>query len=170
MLYLACLSINIAWENAVIASKTSYKGKYTPKRPEKYKGDPNMCFYRSSWERRFMTFCDENDSVVEWASEEVVVPYVSPVDGRRHRYFVDFWVRMRKPDGSIEECLIEVKPKRQTVRPDTPLTKKVSKSKIYEIRNWMVNSAKWAAAKDYCEDRGWSFRLLTEEDIFGAKP
>ena len=128
-----------------------------------------MCFYRSSWERRFMTFCDQNDSVVEWSSEEIVVPYISPIDGRRHRYFVDFWVRMRKPDGSIEECLIEVKPKRQTVRPDTPLTKRVSKSKIYEIRNWMVNSAKWAAAKDYCEDRGWSFRLLTEEDIFGAK-
>jgi hypothetical protein len=116
-----------------------------------------------------MTFCDENDTVVEWSSEEIVVPYISPLDGRRHRYFVDFWVRLRKPDGSVEESLIEVKPKKQTVKPTKPTTKRVSKSKITEIRNWLVNSAKWAAAKDYCEDKGWKFRVLTEEHIFGKK-
>lgn len=152
-----------------MAGKTAYRGQYRPKRPEKYKGDVNMCFYRSSWERRFMTFCDENDSVLEWASEEVIVPYVSPIDGRRHRYFVDFWIRMRKPDGTIVESLIEIKPKRQTVKPETPLSKKVSKSKLFEIRNWMVNSAKWAAADDYCKDRGWTFRVLTEDHIYGSK-
>lgn len=129
-----------------------------------------MCFYRSSWERRFMTFCDENDSVLEWSSEEVVIPYISPIDGRRHRYFVDFWVRLKKPDGTNEECLIEVKPKRQTMKPEQPTSKRVSKSKLFDIRNWMVNSAKWAAAQDYCEDRGWKFRLLTEENIFGKAP
>lgn len=116
-----------------------------------------------------MTFCDENDTVVEWSSEEVVIPYISPIDGRRHRYFVDFWVRLRKPDGTVEESLIEVKPKKQTVKPTKPTTKRVSKSKITEIKNWLVNSAKWAAAKDYCEDKGWKFRLLTEEHIFGKK-
>jgi len=114
-----------------------------------------------------MTFCDENDSVIEWSSEEVVVPYISPLDGRRHRYFVDFWVRLRKPDGSIQEELIEVKPKRQTIMPEQPTTKRTSKSKIFEMRNWLINSAKWAAAKDYCENRGWKFRILTEENIFG---
>ena len=114
-----------------------------------------------------MTFCDENDSVVEWSSEEVVIPYISPIDGRRHRYFVDFWVRLKKPDGAIEECLIEVKPKKQTVRPEQPKSKRISKSKLFEIRNWMINSAKWAAAEDYCVDRGWKFRLLTEDNIFG---
>jgi len=128
-----------------------------------------MIFYRSSWERRFMTFCDQNDSVLSWASEEVVVPYVSPLDGRRHRYFVDFWVRMRKPDGSIEEGLIEIKPKRQTVKPEPPKTKRVSKSKLFEIRNWMINSSKWAAAEEYCKDKGWTFRLLTEDNIYGDK-
>jgi hypothetical protein len=50
-----------------------------------------------------------------------------------------------------------------------PTTKKVSKSKVYEIRNWMINSAKWSAAEDYCENRGWRFRILTEDNIFGAK-
>lgn len=128
-----------------------------------------MCFYRSLWERRFMVFCDENDSVVEWSSEEVIIPYISPIDGRRHRYFVDFWVRLKKSDGSFQECLIEVKPKKQTVKPEKPTTKRVSKSKLYEIRNWMINSAKWAAAKDFCQDRGWHFQLLTEEHIFGKK-
>ena len=116
-----------------------------------------------------MTFCEENDTVVEWSSEEVIVPYISPLDGRRHRYFVDFWVRLRKPDGTVEESLIEVKPKKQTVKPTKPMTKRVSKSTITEIRNWLVNSAKWAAARNYCEGKGWSFRLLTEEHIFGKK-
>jgi hypothetical protein len=116
-----------------------------------------------------MIFCDENNSVIEWSSEEVVIPYISPIDGRRHRYFVDFWVRLKKPDGSSQECLIEVKPKKQTIKPEKPTTKRVSKSKLYEIRNWMINSAKWAAAKDFCQDRGWHFQLLTEEHIFGKK-
>lgn len=150
-----------------MAGGKSYKGRFRPKQPQKYRGDADSCFYRSLWERRFMTFCDENDSVVEWSSEEVIVPYISPLDGRKHRYFVDFWVRMRKSDGSVEESLIEVKPKKQTVRPEQPTTKKVTKSKITEIRNWMINSAKWAAARDYCENRGWSFRILTEQEIFG---
>ena len=154
---------------SAIASNGTYKGRYTPKKPEKYKGNPMMCFYRSSWERRFMTFCDENDSVVEWSSEEVVIPYISPVDGCRHRYFVDFWVKLRKPDGTLEECLIEIKPKRQTVKPEKPKGKRISKSKLYEMRNWLVNSAKWKAAESYCDAKGWKFRLLTENNIFGEK-
>ena len=152
-----------------ISNTASYKGKYSPKRPEKYKGDPMMCFYRSSWERRMMTFCDENSSVLEWSSEEVVIPYISPIDGKRHRYFVDFWMKLKLPDGKEEICLIEIKPKRQTQKPENPKSKRVSKSKIYEIRNWMINSAKWAAAKDFCEDRGWKFKILTEEHLFGKK-
>ena len=114
-----------------------------------------------------MTFCDENTAVIKWSSEEVVVPYISPIDGRRHRYFVDFWVRLQKPDGTIEECLIEVKPKKQTQKPEQPMSGRISKSKLFEIKNWMINSAKWAAAENYCEGRGWRFRLLTEENIFG---
>ena len=161
------MGLNKETGGSVIAMGKSYKGKFRPKQPQKYKGDANMCFYRSLWERRVMTFCDENDSVVEWSSEEVVVPYISPLDGRRHRYFVDFWVRIRKPDGTVEESLIEVKPKKQTMKPQQPTTKRVSRSKITEIKNWLVNSAKWSAARDYCENRGWSFRILTEENIFG---
>jgi hypothetical protein len=113
-----------------------------------------------------MIFCDENSSVIQWSSEEVVVPYVSPIDGRVHRYFVDFWVRVQSKDGETKEYLIEVKPKAQTKKPSQPKTKRVSKSKVTEIRNWMINSAKWAAARKVCEDRGWEFKLLTEDNLF----
>lgn len=146
----------------------SYKGKYTPRHPEKYKGDPNLCIFRSLWERKFMTFCDDTPSVIAWSSEEVVVPYISPIDGRRHRYFVDFWVKVKAKDDTVREYLIEVKPKAQTKQPEPPKSKRISKSKITEMRNWMVNNAKWAAAKRVCEDRGWEFKILTEDNLFSS--
>ena len=146
----------------------SYKGKYTPKHPEKYKGNPDLCIFRSLWERKFMTFCDDTPSVIEWSSEEIVVPYISPLDGRRHRYFVDFWVKVKSKDDSIREYLIEVKPKSQTEPPKPPKTKRVSKSKITEMRNWMINSAKWNAARKVCEDKGWEFKILTEDNLFST--
>lgn len=146
----------------------SYKGKYTPRHPEKYKGDPNLCIFRSLWERKFMTFCDDTPSVIAWSSEEIVVPYISPIDGRKHRYFVDFWVKVKAKDDTVREYLIEVKPKAQTKQPEPPKSKRISKSKITEMRNWMVNNAKWAAAKRVCEDRGWEFKILTEDNLFSS--
>lgn len=146
----------------------SYKGKYTPRHPEKYRGDPTLCIYRSLWERKFMTFCDDTPSVIEWSSEEIVVPYISPIDGRRHRYFVDFWVKVKAKDDTVKEYLIEVKPKAQTKKPEPPKSKRVSKSKITEIRNWMVNTAKWAAAREVCENKGWEFKILTEDNLFST--
>jgi hypothetical protein len=148
-------------------SNESYKGRYTPKNPQKYKGNAELCIFRSLWERKFMIFCDENSSVVEWSSEEIVVPYISPVDGRRHRYFVDFWVKVQSKEGDIKEYLIEVKPKAQTKQPEPPKSKRVSKSKLIEMRNWMVNNAKWNAAREVCADKGWEFKILTEDNLFG---
>ena len=95
----------------------AYKGKYKPSYREKYVGDPTKIVYRSLWERRFMVYCDTNPNVLKWASEEVVIPYRSPVDKRIHRYYPDFWVKTKKHDGSIEISLIEVKPKVQTKPP-----------------------------------------------------
>lgn len=115
-----------------------------------------------------MTFCDDTPSVIAWSSEEVVVPYISPIDGRRHRYFVDFWVKVKAKDDTVREYLIEVKPKAQTKQPEPPKSKRISKSKITEMRNWMVNNAKWAAAKRVCEDRGWEFKILTEDNLFSS--
>jgi len=114
-----------------------------------------------------MQFCDETDSVLEWSSEEIIVPYRSPIDNRVHRYFVDFWLKVKNKDGLTETMLVEVKPKKQTVKPILE-GKRASKSDLIRARDWVVNNAKWDAAREYCADRGWQFKILTEENIFGA--
>ena len=58
----------------------SYKGRYIAKNPKKYKGDSRRIIYRSLWERKFMVYCDTNKSVIEWGSEEIIIPYLSPLD------------------------------------------------------------------------------------------
>jgi hypothetical protein len=104
--------------------------------------------------------------VLEWSSEEVIIPYTSPIDGKVHRYFVDFWIKVLSKDGNKRVYLIEIKPKSQTKKPNPPKSKKVSKSKLTEMKNWMINSAKWNAARKICEDKGWEFKILTEDNLF----
>lgn len=94
-----------------------YQGKFSPKNYKKYKGDPTNIIYRSSWELTFMKYCDSNPNVLEWGSEEIVIPYKSPLDNRYHRYFVDFYIKVQEKGGAIKKYLIEVKPKKQTVAP-----------------------------------------------------
>ena len=94
----------------------SYKGKYKPSFPKKYKGDPTNVIYRSLWERKFMVYCDKNENVLEWGSEEIALPYKSPLDNRIHRYFPDFYIKV-KEGNQIKNYLIEIKPKKQTVEP-----------------------------------------------------
>ena len=137
----------------------SYKGKYHPTKREKYRGDVNNIIYRSLWERSFMKYCDDNPDVVEWGSEEIVVPYISPIDGKRHRYFPDFYVKTSKGD----KFLVEIKPKKQTKPPKIP--KRKTKRFIYETHEWGKNQAKWKAAKQMCEKNGWKFLILTEDHL-----
>ena len=116
-----------------------------------------------------MVFCDTNPNIIEWSSEEVIIPYRSPFDNKIHRYFVDFCIKTKNKEGIIETLLIEVKPKKKTKQPEAvAVGSRVSRSKLTEIRGWMVNSAKWEAAKEYCKDRNWKFQILTEDEIFGA--
>jgi len=145
----------------------AYKGRYKPKNIQKYIGDPTKCIYRSLWERRFMKWCDENASVYKWGSEEVIVPYRSPVDKRVHRYFVDFLIVIKNKKGEFETLLIEIKPKKQCSAP-----KKESKTKkryLSELKTYVINKAKWDAAEDYAIHKGWKFTILTEDNIFGEK-
>lgn len=144
-----------------------YKGKFRPKNPKKYKGDPTGIIYRSSWEARLMRYLDENINVLEWGSEEIVIPYVSPVDNRTHRYFPDFFVKIKKQDGTTQTVILEVKPAAQTKEPE-PQSRRTKKY-ITEVVAWGVNQAKWKAATEYCADRKWEFKLITENDIFGNK-
>lgn len=140
-----------------------YKGKFKPKNPEKYSGDPTNIIYRSSWELRFMNWADEKPSVLKWRSEETVVPYVSPVDNRVHRYFVDFQIQIRTKDGLLKTYLIEIKPEAQTRPP--AVKKRATKRYINEVMTWGKNEAKWKAADAYAKDRGWEFIILTEKHL-----
>jgi len=143
----------------------AYKGKFTPKNPKKYKGDPTNIVYRSMWEAKFMQFLDGNDEIKQWASEEISIVYLSPVDGRYHRYFPDFWIR-KVVEGKEECAIIEVKPKAQTEAPK-PTTNTKSKKYITEVTTYVINQAKFEAATRYCEDRNWKFMVITENELFG---
>jgi hypothetical protein len=141
----------------------SYKGKYQPSYPQKYKGDPTNIIYRSLWERRFMSYCDLNENILEWGSEEIALPYRSPIDGKIHRYFPDFYIKVKENNGSIQKYIIEIKPKKQTIEPK--VQKRKTKGYIFEVTEWARNQAKWKVAEEFCEDRRWKFKILTEEDL-----
>ena len=141
----------------------SYKGKYQPSHPKKYKGDSSNIIYRSLWERKFMVYCDMNENILEWGSEEVVVPYRSPIDNRYHRYFPDFYIKYKDKSGKIKKSLIEIKPLKQTMEPK--VQKRKTKGYIYEVVEYAKNMAKWEAAKEWCLDRGYEFKVLTENEL-----
>jgi hypothetical protein len=141
----------------------TYKGIFKPKNPKKYKGDVNNIVFRSSYEIRAMRFFDENDDVLEWSSEETVVPYISPIDSRKHRYFPDFLIKIKQKDGTIKTLMVEVKPKAQTQEPK--VQSKKTRKYINEVTTWGVNQSKWKYAREYCADRQWDFIILTEEHL-----
>jgi|TARA_B100000035_G_scaffold208195_1_gene178077 hypothetical protein len=141
----------------------SYKGKYSPSYPKKYKGNPTNIIYRSLWERKFMVYCDKNENILEWGSEEIALPYRSPVDNKVHRYFPDFYVKLKESTGQIKKMLIEIKPQKQTTPPTKP--KRNTKGYIYEVYEYAKNQAKWKAAEEFCRDRRWEFKVLTENEL-----
>ena len=141
----------------------SYSGKFKPSYPGKYKGDPTNIIYRSLWERKFMVWCDRNINVEEWGSEEIIIPYISPVDGRVHRYFPDFYVRARTKTGGKTRLIIEVKPLKQTQTPKKQQRR--TKKYLNEVRTYAVNDAKWKNATEYCKDRNMEFIIITEDEL-----
>ena len=136
----------------------AYSGRFIPKNPRKYMGDHNNIIYRSSWECKVMDWLDRNPEIIQWGSEELIIPYKSPVDGRFHRYFPDFIVKTKK--GTM---IIEVKPEAQTKPPKQK--KRITKQYIQEVATDGINQAKWQAATEYCLDRGWSFKIITESHL-----
>ena len=141
----------------------SYKGKYYPSFPRKYKGDPTNIVYRSLWERKFMVYCDKNQNILEWASEEIAIHYSSPIDNRVHRYFPDFYMKVKETNGKIKNYVIEVKPAKQTIPPKKP--KRQTKGYIREAYEYAKNQAKWKMAKEFCADRQWEFKVVTEKEL-----
>ena len=141
----------------------SYKGKYQPTNPQKYRGDYSNIIYRSLWERKFMKYCDLNENILEWGSEEIALPYRSPIDNKIHKYFPDFYIKVKESNGVIKKCIIEIKPKKQTIEPIPQ--KKKTKGYIYEVYEYAKNQAKWEAAREFCADRGLEFKIFTENEL-----
>lgn len=110
-----------------------------------------------------MKWCDTHPSVLEWGSETVVIPYRSPVDSKVHRYFVDFYVKIKAKSNVVTKYLVEIKPEKFTKPPEIP--KKKTKKFIEEVFMYGVNQAKWKSADEFCKDRGMQFLVLTENDL-----
>lgn len=144
----------------------AYKTKYEPKNTHKYVGNPSNIICRSNWERKFCKYLDQNENVVRWSSEEIKIPYYSTIDKQVHHYYPDFVFEALKDDKSVQTFMVEIKPKKQTIKP-TP--KKNKRTFLNECITFETNSCKWKAANAYCEDKGWIFKVLTEENLFKGK-
>ena len=140
-----------------------HKRKYQPIYPEKYEGDPTNIIMRNSWETRFALWCDRNPAVVKWSSEETVIPYRCHTDNRLHRYFVDFRIKLKQIDGTIKTYIVEIKPHAQTKPPEYPGRK--TKRFITESYTFIKNQSKWKAAEEWCKDRGYEFKIITEKEL-----
>ena len=151
----------------------AYSGRFRPKNPDKYKGDPNKIVYRSSWECRAFSYLDKTENIIKWSSEEIVIPYRSPVDGKMRRYFPDIFLKFKASDGTIKTQIIEIKPAHEVSPPKMPKrTKNLRKAEWRHMRamkTYAVNKAKWAAAEKYVKHHNiGAFRILTENELFGG--
>lgn len=148
-----------------MASDVSYtQGKFRPKNPEKYKGDCSKIYYRSSYELKFMQYCDLTESILSYQSEEFFIPYVSPIDGKYHRYFPDFFIKYKDKEGNIRKVVIEIKPEKDLKEPEKN-PKRKTKSWAYRVKTWAVNQQKFSAARKYCEEKNYEFRIFSEKDL-----
>ena len=143
-----------------MSDKRFRQGVFIPVNKDKFIG--SKAFYRSGLELKFMRFCDSNPNVLKWGSENVIVPYISPVDSKVHRYFVDNFVVIKENNKTVK-YLIEIKPERQTKPPTVKYRKK--EHLIYEQATYAVNTAKWEAAKKMCVQKGWQFLIITEKHL-----
>lgn len=138
-----------------------HQGKFKAIHPDKYAGDASNIIFRSSWEMKFMRWCDNNANVVKWSSEETIIPYICGTDNRPHRYFVDFKIQVQSRDGSLKTYLVEVKPSKEV----SPPTTKNKKRYLIEAHTFIKNQSKWKYATEYCKDRGWEFKIITEKEL-----
>lgn len=156
------------------------KGSFSPKNKEKYRGNCSNIIYRSQYELTFMMWCDHNPNVIEWSSEQVIITYRSILDEmyekrynvpkkKWHRYFVDFYIKVKNKNNEIIKYLIEVKPLHETVPPVVAGTRKSKKTILTQRNTWIVNQAKWAAARNFCSKRNIIFKLITEKELYGHK-
>jgi hypothetical protein len=151
------------------SSKSGFlQGYYKLNNPAKYIGDPTKIIYRSSWEYRFCKYCDDSETVIRWSSEPIAIKYISPLDQRQHDYYIDFYARIKK-DDSEQDYLVEVKPEASLEKPimeSGSQTMKRLKNYNYALQTWIVNRAKFQAAKKHAELNGHKFVIVTEKFLF----
>jgi hypothetical protein len=140
------------------------------KNPEKYKGSRPLTM-RSGWEIQYCQYLDRRTAVVEWSSESIVIMYISPLDGKPHRYFTDFWCKYLDREGNYSELLIEIKPAQEMSLAENPTRpKRMTKGAIDRIQAAVKNGAKWKYARHWCEQerkkgRKISFVIITENEF-----
>jgi hypothetical protein len=139
-----------------------YQGIFTPKHPDKYIGDVNNIIFRSSYEKKFMLFCDANENVIHWNSEGLSIPYFNKLDNKTHKYYPDFLISVTQADGIIKKILIEIKPEKQTI---PPTGKKMTKRLTEDIITYNKNIQKWSAARAWCDEHQIEFKILTEKSL-----
>lgn len=161
-------SLNI--KNLVPRKNGMYKqGYFKPTNPHKYVGDPSKIIFRSSWEKRFATYCDVNDRIVAWSSETIQIPYHNPVEGVMKTYNLDYYIKVKRDDGTLKEYIVEVKPVKKLEKPELPqgrITEKRMNDHIYQMKEYAVNMYKFQAAKEWAASRGWEFIVVTENFLF----
>jgi hypothetical protein len=161
-------SLNI--KNLVPRKNGTYRqGYYNLLNPQKYIGDPHKIIFRSSWERRFAIYCDTNERILSWSSEPLQIPYLNPVDREIRPYNVDFYVKIKTEKG-YSEYIVEVKPAKQLKAPQAPkgrITEKAMNAYTSQLQTYLINTAKFSAAKEYAKGRGWQFVIVTESMLFG---
>ena len=141
-----------------------YKGKFTPEHPRKYMGDSSNIIYRSMWERRCMKYFDVNPSVLQWASEEISIPYYDTGSKKVRRYFPDFLIKIKDKNGEDKTHLIEVKPSKD-LRPPTGGRGKKKSTVLWEMKTYQMNRDKFASARKWCDQRGIEFDIWTEKHL-----
>jgi len=135
----------------------AYKTRYTPTNKEKYVGNHESIVCRSLWERNICKFCDQTPSVLKWSFEEIIIPYMNPLDQKQHNYFPDFLIQFQT-EGVVKTWMVEIKPNKQTL-----LKENASKK---EKITWIINNAKWQAAENYCKKHNMEFKIITEKEMF----
>jgi len=142
--------------------KMAYKGLFKPNNPQKYKGNINNIIYRSSWEHRFMRYCDRTKDILEWGSEEIFINY-SSIDGKTRKYFPDFYMKVKQPNNTDKKFIVEIKPKYQTLKPKIP--KRKTSKYMKQLFSYMKNKRKWSTAIAWCKKRNMNFIVLTEDHL-----
>ena len=157
-------------KNLVPRKDSGYRqGYYHVINIEKYIGDTSKVIYRSSWEKKMMTFCDMNERIMKWSSENIQIPYLNPVENAIKIYNIDFYFQVRQDDNSIKNIIAEVKPSKKLEKPMLPttrLTEKRIEAHNYQMKEYVTNVYKFQAAKKWAEERGWEFMIVTEQFLY----